>query len=98
MVTAPRDGERNPAIMCSTVVLPAPFGPSRPVTPGSKVMLMSLTATTLPYQRDTFCNSTTLTESPFVRAAGLRKAFSSHSQGGHLPVAGQQQQQAGGDQ
>ena len=40
---------------------------------------MSLTATTLPYQRETFCSSTVLT-------------------GGHLPVAGQQEQQRGGDQ
>src|SRR3954464_7022837 len=96
-VTVPFEGDRKPAIMCSTVVLPAPFGPSRPVTPGCRAMLMSLTATTLPYQRETFCNSTTLIELPFVRAAGLRKALSSHSQGGHLPVPGQQQQQAGGD-
>jgi hypothetical protein len=57
-VSVPRDGARNPAIMCSRVVLPAPFGPSRPVTPGPSVMLTSLTATTLPYQRETFTTST----------------------------------------
>ena len=51
-VTVPRDGARKPAIMCSSVVLPAPLGPSRPVTPGPSVMLTSLTATTLPYQRE----------------------------------------------
>ncbi len=39
--------------MCSSVDLPAPFGPSSPVTPGPIVIVMSLTATTLPYQRDT---------------------------------------------
>src|SRR3954447_9650401 len=98
MVTVPRDGLRKPTIMCSTVVLPAPFGPSRPVTPGCRLMLMSLTATTLPYQRETFCRSTVLTVLPFVRSAGLRKAHSSNSQRGHLPIAGQQEQQRGGDQ
>ena len=39
--------------MCSSVDLPAPFGPSRPVTPGRASNVTSLTATTLPYQRDT---------------------------------------------
>ena len=34
------------------VVLPAPFGPSSPVTPGRTVIEMPLTATTLPYQRE----------------------------------------------
>ena len=43
--------------MCMIVDLPAPFGPSRPVTPGSMDMVMSLTATTLPYQRDTLRSS-----------------------------------------
>ena len=33
--------------------MPAPFGPSSPVTPAPRVMVTSLTATTLPYQRDT---------------------------------------------
>src|SRR5258706_12396335 len=44
--------------MCSTVVLPAPFGPSNPVTPAPSAMLMSLTATTLPYHLDTWTRST----------------------------------------
>ena len=57
MVSSPRDGGRKPAIMCMIVDLPAPFGPSRPVTPGSMDMVMSLTATTLPYQRDTLRSS-----------------------------------------
>ena len=34
------------------MVLPAPFGPRRPVIPAPRLKLMSLTATTLPYQRD----------------------------------------------
>ena len=46
--------------MCSTVVLPAPFGPSSPVTPGPSVIVMSLTATTLPYHLDTPRRSTML--------------------------------------
>ncbi len=46
--------------MCSSVVLPAPFGPSSPVTPGRRVMVTSLTATTLPYQRETPVSSTVL--------------------------------------
>ena len=57
MVSSPRDGGRKPAIMCMIVDLPAPFGPSRPVTPGSMDMVTSLTATTLPYQRDTLRSS-----------------------------------------
>ena len=39
--------------MCRIVVFPAPFGPSSPVTPAPRANVMSLTATTLPYQRDT---------------------------------------------
>ena len=38
--------------MCRIVDLPAPFGPRRPVTPGPSTNEMSLTATTLPYQRE----------------------------------------------
>ncbi len=52
-VTVPADGARNPAIMWISVDLPAPLGPSRPVMPGPIVMVTSLTATTLPYQRET---------------------------------------------
>ena len=63
-VSSPRDGARNPAIMCSMVDLPAPFGPSRPVTPGPIVIVMSLTATTLPYQRETLRSSIVLTTHP----------------------------------
>ena len=44
--------------MWSRVDLPAPFGPSSPVTPGRRANEMSLTATTLPYQRETSWSST----------------------------------------
>ena len=44
--------------MWSSVDLPAPFGPSSPVIPGPSANEMSLTATTLPYQRDTSWSST----------------------------------------
>ena len=44
--------------MCRSVDLPAPFGPSRPVMPGRRMNEMSLTATTLPYQRDASWSST----------------------------------------
>ncbi len=43
--------------MWSSVDLPAPFGPSRPVTPGPRANEMSLTATTLPYQRETWSSA-----------------------------------------
>ena len=39
--------------MRSSVVLPAPLGPSRPVMPGAMSNVTSLTATTLPNQRET---------------------------------------------
>ena len=48
----PADGARKPDIRAMRVVLPAPLGPSRPVTPGRTVIEMPLTATTLPYQRE----------------------------------------------
>ena len=59
-VSVPLDGARKPEIMCRIVDLPAPFGPSRPVTPGPTDIVMSLTATTLPYQRLTLDRSMTL--------------------------------------
>ena len=55
--TRPADGARSPAMRWSSVDLPAPFGPSRPVTPGPRPNEMSLTATTLPYQRETWSTS-----------------------------------------
>src|SRR5690606_25717941 len=62
-VTVPLEGARNPAIRWRSVDLPAPLGPSRPVTPGPIVMVTSLTATTLPYQRETW-ESSILTARP----------------------------------
>ena len=56
MRTTPADGASRPAIRWRSVDLPAPLGPSRPVTPGPSANVMSLTATTLPYQRET-CSS-----------------------------------------
>ena len=52
-VTSPSDGPASPAIMCNRVVLPAPLGPNRPVTPGPTCRDTSFTATTLPYHLDT---------------------------------------------
>ena len=43
---------------------PAPLGPSRPVTPGPRANEMSLTATTLPYQRETCSSSMAGTGGP----------------------------------
>src|SRR3979490_190398 len=50
--------------MFNTGGLPAPLGPIRPVTPASSVIVMSLTATTLPYHFDTPCRSTELLIEP----------------------------------
>ena len=50
----PVEGARKPPIMWIRVDLPAPLGPSRPVTPGPIVIVTSLTATTLPNQRETW--------------------------------------------
>ena len=52
-VTVPAEGARKPAIMWIRVDLPAPLGPSSPVTPGPIVIVTSLTATTLPNHRET---------------------------------------------
>src|SRR4026208_1616607 len=58
--------------MCRMVDLPAPFGPSSPVTPPSSLKLMSLTATTLPYQRETLGTPTgPLARAPDVRARAV---------------------------
>ncbi len=47
--------------MLRRVDFPAPFGPSSPVTPGPSENEMSLTATTLPYQRATWIASSAVT-------------------------------------
>ncbi len=51
--TVPADASRKPDSRCSKVLLPAPFGPSKPVIPGATSKEMPFTATTFPYQRDT---------------------------------------------
>ena len=55
--------------MRSSVVLPAPLGPSSPVMPGMTSKVTSLTATTLPNQRET--PSTRITA--FARCASWRQ-------------------------
>src|SRR5665647_325749 len=60
-VTVPADGARNPPIIAIRVDFPAPFGPSSPVTPGPIVIVTSLAATTLPYQRETWSKARVLT-------------------------------------
>ena len=46
--TRPDDGLRSPLITSNNVVLPAPFGPISPVTPGSADSVTSPTAVTSP--------------------------------------------------
>ena len=48
MAALPADGDRRPASTLNSVVLPAPLGPSSPVTPGPKEQLTSETATFWP--------------------------------------------------
>src|SRR5262245_2423127 len=83
-VTVPRDGGRKPAIMCSTVVLPAPFGPSRPVIPGPSDIVTSLTATTLPSHRDAAARSMDLMLRLLVHPPRGSPAHSSRSYGAGL--------------
>ena len=52
--------------MFSSVVLPAPLGPSRPVTPGPSVKETPFTATTFPYQRETSATSTAASGVPAI--------------------------------
>ena len=70
----PADGARKPASMCSRVVLPAPLGPSRPVTPAPRLKLTSLTATTLPYQRAAWTSSMAGRDAVELPAARQRHA------------------------
>ena len=70
-VTVPDDGGRKPDIIAISVVLPAPLGPSRPVTPGPMVIVTSLTATTLPNQRETLSRTRVLIANPPSRS-GVR--------------------------
>src|SRR5579884_218270 len=50
----PADGASRPASILSSVDLPEPFGPSRPVTPGARPNVTSETATTSPYHLETW--------------------------------------------
>ncbi len=52
-VTVPVEVAARPVIIRSSVVFPAPFGPRSPVMPGITSKVISLTATTLPNQRET---------------------------------------------
>ena len=52
MVALPDDGTSRPARTRKRVVFPAPFGPSRPVTPGPKEQSTSDTATFAPNHFD----------------------------------------------
>ena len=61
----PADGARKPDISAISVDLPAPLGPSRPVTPGPMVIETSLTATTLRYHRETWSSSRVLMQLTF---------------------------------
>src|SRR5665811_838062 len=56
--TNPSEGRTRPVSMRSNVVLPAPFGPSRPVTPGPKPQLTSETATFCPNHLERLLAST----------------------------------------
>src|SRR5580698_6705244 len=92
-VSSPRDGGRKPAIICMIVDLPAPFGPSRPVTPGPTDIVMSLTATTLPYQRDTLVSSILIVRS-LSGALSRRSLFARFPvPRGQAPEAGREKQQ-----
>ena len=55
--TSPWLGRSWPAASFRKVDLPAPFGPSRPVTPAGIVAVTSFSAITWLYQRDTRTNS-----------------------------------------
>src|SRR6478735_5906842 len=54
----PLEGDSNPEIIFRSVDFPAPFGPSRAVTPGPTPNVTSDTATTSPYHFETW--STTI--------------------------------------
>src|SRR5688572_21917574 len=89
-VTCPEDGARKPAIIAIRVDLPAPFGPSRPVTPGRIVMVTSLTATTLPNHRETPATSRRLIRGPRGIASEASDFVGWSSCCGQAAVAGEQ--------
>src|SRR5690606_1241337 len=57
MVIDPEDGLVNPTSRFNNVVLPAPFGPSNPVTPGRTSHVTSDNAGRRPYRKLTFSNA-----------------------------------------
>jgi len=57
--TSPWLGWSCPAASLRKVDLPAPFGPSKPVTPGGTSVVTSLSAITGPYQREARLSSST---------------------------------------
>src|SRR5213078_4030697 len=82
--------------MLMRVDFPAPFGPSRPVTPGLMVIVMSLTATTLPNQRETWSMERVLMGAAHS-LEGWWRATGGRSQPG-LSVAADQQAVAARDE
>src|SRR3954465_12582046 len=89
-VTVAVEGSRKPDISAISVDLPAPFGPSSPVTPGPIVIETSLTATTLRYHRDTWSIRISLIRPPRgdVRRSRLHPAVAAH-QGAQGPEHGE---------
>src|SRR3954453_2592066 len=85
MRTRPDDGRRSPASMWRSVDLPAPLGPRRPVIPAAIPKLMSLTATTLPYHRETRSRRIGGDGSA---AVGLRDESAAAGRGDGSPAAG----------
>src|SRR4029453_10061463 len=57
-VMEPRSGVRKPSSVLSSVVFPAPFGPSRPVGPGGNAPETPVSAATGPYETAKALNST----------------------------------------
>src|SRR5215212_3823192 len=57
--TSPWEGCSSPQMALRVVLLPAPLGPSSPVTPGRSSNDRSATATTSPYHLENRRNSTT---------------------------------------
>ncbi len=67
MVIDPDDGLVNPTSRFSNVVLPAPFGPSNPVTPGRTSHVTSDSAGRRPYRNPTFSNAIRTRRAPQKR-------------------------------
>ena len=90
----------SPAMARISVVLPAPFGPSRPVTPGPNEQLSSDRATFWPNHTDTPPTTTlgSATNAGSVGTIGVFGAAPSHRRSPlHPAVAVQQDADAGGD-